>query len=115
MKTSLNSNKESRKIYGGIALVAIGSIFMLDNFGIDVPNWILSWPMLLIVIGLLSGAKHQFQKPGAFFLIALGAIFLLKKFFFISISLFPLLLIGAGLWIILKRNNYTKWSHAEQC
>ncbi|MDF3078814.1 MAG: hypothetical protein K0S09_2703 [Sphingobacteriaceae bacterium] len=115
MKTSINQNRESHKIYGGIALVIMGSIFMLDNFGASIPEWVLSWPMLLIVIGLVSGTKHQFSRPGAFILIGLGILFLLKKFFFISISLFPLFLIGAGLWIILKRHSHSVWKNTQQC
>lgn len=103
---NLIKNRNTDRTYLGLALLVVGSLFLIDNLGANLPEWLISWPMLLIVIGLVSGTKHQFRKPGAFILIALGTVFILKKFFLISISIFPIFLIGAGLWIVFKRQNH---------
>ena len=99
----------SGRIWAGIIIVAIGIILLADKLDIDwlIPRWLISWPMLLIVIGLIIGGKSNFKRPSAFILIAIGVFFLIQRFtgFNITPFLWPLLIIGVGLWILLDKRG----------
>ena len=97
---------QSSKAMTGAILIIAGSFILIDQLGFNLPDWILSWPMLLIAIGLISGVKHNFSRPGAFFMIFIGLVFLFDNYFLnVNYSIvWPALLIGAGLWMIFKRN-----------
>jgi predicted membrane protein len=85
-------------------------IRQLDFF--FVPNWLFSWPMLLIGLGLYIGAKSNFHKPSSFVLIALGTLFLIGDNIDNSGRIvFPLGIIAFGLWMILRRHHHFDKEH----
>ena len=47
----VNEAKRSKKVFGGIILICIGVLFLLDNF---LPHFHFSdyWPLILVVIGI---------------------------------------------------------------
>jgi predicted membrane protein len=101
---------------GGALLFIIGFVLLaLQLDFIFLPRWVLSWPMILIVIGLFIGFKSSFQKPSWIILILIGSVFLLDDilFFDIKVYFWPILIMGIGLWLILRpkrkylrENNY---------
>ena len=44
---------KSRPIYQGLALIAIGLIFILGNFGAFHPDWELVFALIIMVMGVL--------------------------------------------------------------
>lgn len=69
----------------------------------NISHFIFSWPMILIVIGLLllSG-----KRKGGLVLLIIGAIFILPKIIVLSVGvlfiLFPLLLIVLGIALVTR-------------
>ncbi|HEY1023838.1 MAG TPA: DUF5668 domain-containing protein [Sphingobacteriaceae bacterium] len=110
MKNLSTNGSAAGKVMTGAILIVVGGILLLDNLGTHLPDWVLSWPMLLIAIGLISGVKHQFKKPGAFVLLFIGFVFLTDRYFLpINFSIvWPAMLIGAGLWMIFRNNHSPK-------
>lgn len=114
-----STNKKSGKTVIGFILLAIGCILLLRTLDLFfLPGYLFSWPMLLIVIGLYIGARKGYQKPAPVILIALGFIFLSHRILpdlELSRFVWPMAIIGFGLWIILKPgrnqgiNNWTNW------
>ncbi len=103
------------KIIGGIFVVLAGSLFLARELGAQLPEWLFTWQMLLIAIGVVSLIKHRFRKAGSFIPIAIGGIFLVSEFYpamAIKPLLWPILIIMIGFFIIFKprRNNWRKWS-----
>jgi predicted membrane protein len=104
--------KQSRgKIVGGLLFVAIGSLFLARELGSEIPNWVFSWKMLLIGLGIVSAIKHRFMEPSWIILIGIGGAFLLNDLFpdlHIRPFLWPVLFILIGLFMIFKprRKNY---------
>ncbi len=47
--------------------------------GIGLPDWIFSWQILLIVIGIFSGLAHAFRGPGWLIMILVGTFFLMDQ------------------------------------
>ncbi|MHC2994245.1 MAG: hypothetical protein IBV53_01880 [Candidatus Atribacteria bacterium] len=92
----------------GLIIVAIGIIFIVENFtGIEVRGrvWTL-WPVILFIWGI----KEIWQDKSIFFgiiLIAIGSIFFAKYFFDFVISeniwkFWPILIIALGIDQIFK-------------
>jgi predicted membrane protein len=98
------------KILGGIFIVVIGVLFLLRESGIWLPEWLFTWQMLLIAIGLYTGIKHNFRSIGWTITVLIGFTFLIKEFapwLHIGKFLWPISIILIGIFMIFKpRREY---------
>ncbi|MBB6272241.1 putative membrane protein [Pedobacter cryoconitis] len=108
MNTKIMENNKYKnspnRIWSGLILLIIGAVFLLRNFGFDIPYWVFNWPMLLIVIGLVIGAKRRFNGGGWLIMILVGGYFTLQSIADFNLTQYY---IGAGfiilgLYLILK-------------
>lgn len=93
------------KALGGGILLAVGATLMARQLGVVFPEWLFSWPVLIIVIGIYIGARHLFRNPGWVIMVAIGSVFLLDNIYTdINITTFfwPLFIMAAGLFMIIK-------------
>ncbi|WP_299760421.1 DUF5668 domain-containing protein [uncultured Pontibacter sp.] len=99
----------SGKVLAGLLLIAVGVVILASKLNIFfLPYWVFSWQMLLIVIGLFIGFRHNFRKSGWLVLVLIGSVFLINDLFTgfnIRVYFWPILLIGIGLWVMLKPRN----------
>jgi predicted membrane protein len=113
MKTIIeNQNMQhhnSRTTVGAVILV-IGSILLINQLNLSfIPDWLFSWPMILIAIGVYSGVKHNFRNKTWFIFMLLGIAFLLENSgLFISNVIWPVALIAFGVYIIVRRSYNDK-------
>jgi predicted membrane protein len=95
----------------GLAVIALGCLFLLENFGIlDFDYTLQFWPVLLMLAGALKLAQSGDRGGKAIggLLIAFGAALILKSTGLLIISwrtLGPLVLIALGLLVIFKANH----------
>lgn len=106
------------RIVMGLILLGVGAAVLLRNANmISFPQWVFSWPMILIAIGMVSGFKNNFKKPGAFILMIIGGIFLYNEAFpgaQIDRYVFPAGIILLGLFFILKpKSSDRKWKKMQ--
>jgi len=114
-------NRRGRSVAGAILLI-VGLVLLVRQFNFFFfPDWITDWPMILIAIGLFVGAKHNFRNSSWAILIIIGVAFLLEHALPGSTHIgWPMMIIGFGLWMILRRkkvkpdnwagyNKYDKW------
>ena len=108
METIINNpNKHSGRTMAGIIIVIIGGLLLIDQFDLFfVPDWLLSWPMVLIGYGLYMGAKYNFKKPVYIWLLVMGTAFLLTD----NIDnadrvVWPIAIIGTGAWMVMKHTK----------
>ena len=87
----------------GIVLISIGGIFLLENFGIlsydfgyYFTDYIFRWQTILIVIGGIILLSTENKSPGLV-LVTIGVIGFIPE-------LWPLLLVGIGLYILYRKN-----------
>ena len=93
------------KVWAGIFIVAVGSLLLARQLGALIPEWIFSWKMLLIGVGLFMGARRAFRGAGWLIPVAIGSVFLLEDFYpelTVKAYLWPLLFIFLGLVMIFK-------------
>lgn len=127
MKHSCCSHSNTmKKIVLGLTLIAAGIIFMLDKMNLitpEVKDWLFTWPMLLMAIGVVNLFSKDSFVAGLI-LIMVGGFFLIPKIIFFPFNFFsmfwPLLLIGAGVLVILKhsfrrapRERYDYFRHSR--
>lgn len=99
--------------WGGLVVVIIGGILLAQQVGVDVPSWLISWPMLLIGIGLFIGVRHSFRNPGWIVLVVIGSVFMIDRYhhsFDVWRYFWPAFIIGIGLFMILKSRSRSKES-----
>ncbi len=95
-------------IWTGIFLLAIGGLALARSFGIPVPNWLFSWQMLLIAIGLFIGFRKGFRDGGWFVPIIVGGAFLANDYILqgdLRRHIWPLILIIVGTFFIFRPRN----------
>jgi predicted membrane protein len=115
MWRNIEKSQRRGKIMGGLLLVAIGSLFLAKELGVEIPAWIFTWKMLLIGIGLVTAIKNKFLHPAWVILVGIGVIFLLNDVFpemQIRPFLWPVLIIALGLAIVFKpRRKNMQYAH----
>lgn len=119
----LNNHSEKGRIMGGIIIIGAGIVFLLKALGVLLPSWLFTWQMLIIVIGLYSGAKKGFRTTGWLIPVAIGAFFLFNDFYGWPLKHFfwPLLLIIIGTVMIIKPkrkkhlNTYSTSHYKNTC
>lgn len=116
MNNDINLNKSPRnnRALAGLFLIALGGIYLFRQFDFFFfPNWLFSWPMILIVIGIFSGIKHNFRNPGWLIMVLIGTFFLLNHLLnFHLFLLWPVLLIAIGIHMITRKND-ERWCRSR--
>lgn len=105
---------DSRLIVGLIFLL-LGLYFLLNNFDLipfELPDYITSWQVFLILIGLLLLASRE-RQGGGIILIVVGLVFLLPEFFDVSVGevvrqFWPLALVAIGVVLLVRRSREKK-------
>jgi predicted membrane protein len=95
-------------IWTGMFLLAIGGLALARSMGAPIPNWLFSWQMLLIAIGLFIGFKKGFREGGWFVPILIGGAFLANDYILegdLRSHIWPLILIILGAIFILRPRN----------
>lgn len=105
------------RLWAGLFAILVGGVLLLDQLGFPLPDWLFSWHILLIAIGLFIGLRHNFRGGAWLILILVGSCFLIQDFYpktelrrFIG----PCVLIFIGFIIMFRpkrawRNN--EWKH----
>jgi hypothetical protein len=108
-----NTPRGNRNVTLGVILLAIGGIYLLNQIaGFILPYWLFSWPMLLMAIGFAIGVKHNFRRPGAFILVAIGAVGLTNMIVgYHLIVLWPLIFIAIGIRMVFFKDSH--WCHSR--
>ncbi len=105
----------ARHILGGIILLLIGLVFLLDNLDVLPPDFSLHdwWPLILVVIGIYQLLAYRwFSHFSSWFLIFLGVIFLFTVQHRFGLEwdniwrLWPVVLILLGFSIIFRRGHH---------
>jgi len=102
-------NNTSR-IWTGLIILGVGLVFLLKNVGVNIPQWIISWHTLLILIGLLVGYKRGFNGGGWLILVLVGGFFTVESVtnYDFSKYYFAIVFIVLGLFLIFKPKSTKK-------
>lgn len=106
--------ESSDRVWTGVVLLLVGGGLLVQKMGVELPSWLFTWQMLLIVIGLVIGVKHGFRNPTWLIMVGVGGFFLMddivtdinfKPYFW------PVMIIALGLVFLMRPKR--RW-HIEQ-
>ena len=122
-------NKRVRRRPGGrvwvpLGLVCVGGLLLVRQMGVGLPEWLFSWQILLIVIGIFSGLAHAFRGPGWLIMILIGTFFLMDQLIpgmDIHRFIWPAVIIVVGLVMLIRPKKphwmdhdwHNKWSQRD--
>ncbi|HEY6900119.1 MAG TPA: LiaF domain-containing protein, partial [Puia sp.] len=118
------SRRGPGRVWAGLFLLAVGGVLLLYQMGFPIPEWLFSWHILLIALGLFIGLRHNFRGAGWLILIAIGGIYTIQDYYpdmHLHKFIWPGILMMVGLIIILRpgRHHYRnewqqEWQNAHQ-
>ena len=102
----------------GFILIAIGTLWILDNLGAVDFSFGVWWPLILIFIGLFNLIHHQdVFNAGGWILIIVGAVFLLSNYDILGWDevwkFWPVVLIVIGFSLLFRRHEFKYWEKAK--
>jgi predicted membrane protein len=103
--TETKTESGNGRLWAGLIVVIVGLVFLAEALDVDVPDWLFSWKMLIIGIGLYVGAKQSFKPGGWLIPVAIGIVFIADEYIqdlYLKPYLIPAIIIGIGLYIIFK-------------
>ncbi len=108
MRNRARQNNDGGIIFGFVIL-AVGVLLLLKKLGFFFPDWVLSWPMILIAVGTFTLIKHEFKSFFGVVVLSLGVYFLFEREFNFDFGLqryiFPIILIAMGFYLITKKRQ----------
>ncbi len=111
IKEDIERRSQHRRMGGGgkiwvpVGLVIVGVGLLLRQLGLGIPEWLFSWQMLLITIGIFIGLSHEFRGPGWLILIMVGTFFLMDQMIpglDIHRFIWPAIIIVVGLVMLIR-------------
>lgn len=105
-----NPIQQSNNRITGLFLLIGGGALLAYKMGAPIPSWLFSWPVLLIVIGLLIAIKHRFRNNAGLIMIVIGSIFLMEHVvpnLNLHEFIWPAVIIGIGLLFIFRPHHRT--------
>lgn len=104
----------SGRVIGGIVVLMVGLAILARQAGLDLPYWLFSWPMILVVVGLYIGGRDNFRPGGWMAVVVVGAVFLADDVFdYLDLDIaryfWPSIIIAIGLYMIFKPRR-KEWS-----
>lgn len=111
-KAFMRRRKRSGSVLAGLLLMCVGTLLLARAFGVPFPEWMFTWPMIIIAFGLLAGAGNAFRDPGWIVISGVGTIFLLQRIWpgmSIHMFLWPVLIIILGFIIIVAPRRHRLW------
>jgi hypothetical protein len=100
------------RFFAGLFIVGAGVLFLAREMGVVLPEWLFTWQMILITLGVFSGLKHRFRHIGWVVMVAIGGAFMAREYlpeYDFSHYIWPAMIILVGLVIMLKPKRKNAW------
>ncbi len=100
---NVKTRKYRGNIWAGSALLLIGALLLVRQSGYPMPEWLFSWHVLLIIIGLFVGIKNRFRDFSWLIMVLIGGFFLVEHLwpgYNIKRYIWPILIIVLGVIFI---------------
>lgn len=104
-ENSRHKRQQQSKILIALFVVAFGVLYLLEESGMNIPDWIVSWETILIAAGIVHLYKCQFQCFTGYAMVGIGVAFIVDDLYpnsFDSDLIVPILVISFGLLMLLK-------------
>jgi len=103
--------KDHGRVLAGLLLLAIGCVLFIKQTGFPMPDWLFTWQMLLIVVGLFVGIRHSFRGIGWILMLLIGGINLfddIQPQYSLRNYMIPIILMALGLFFFLRPHRINR-------
>jgi len=112
MDNNQNTTKSNNngRVVAGFILILVGAAYVMRNMDFPFPDWLFSWPTILILAGFYTGVKHNFRNNGWIILTGLGLFFMVENYFpDIPTRRFfiPIFIIAVGILLIIRPRKHS--------
>jgi predicted membrane protein len=100
----IRRRRSRHHIWTGLFLLLVGGVLLMRQTGFPFPEWLFTWPSVVIAVGLFVGARHGFRDLSWLILILIGFIFLSEHIwpeFHLKQYAVPAVIITVGLIFLL--------------
>lgn len=107
METQDKKHKFNFQLAAGAAIASVGLIMLLNNLGLGIPHWVLSWHTIMLAIGLWIGYNKDFKVSGWLILVIIGGVYTLNDLPFLDLTGLKagLVFIGLGIYMLIKPSS----------
>jgi len=112
-----NPGRGNSRVWLALTLVVVGSAIFLQRMGMPMADWLFSWQMLLIVIGIFMGFSHGFRGAAWAILIIIGGFFLFDRMipgFDLHRFLWPFAIIAVGILMLVRPGRQRRWGRLSE-
>ncbi len=116
----MSTENRSRTLIFAIIVIAAGALLLLRGIGLlpwELSRALLSWQMLLIVIGLFNIFSSQ-HKVSGYILLGIGGFFMLDKYYYWDFNFWqmfwPVVLIGVGVAILINHQKKLRGDYGHR-
>jgi len=114
LERRLEGRSSKSRLLTGVLLLGIGGALLLQKMDTGLPQWLFTWPVLLIVLGLFSGVRQNFRGPGWIMMTLVGAAFLTTNLYpqlSLKQYIFPGILIIIGIAFLFRPRKHSFGEH----
>ena len=113
MKKKNQAQQRNSSAIIGLFIILFGILLLINNLvpGFYFLNRLFSWPVILIVIGVVIGHKSRYENPISYILIGIGVFFLVLRLFsvYLNAAIFwPVILIAIGFTLIINQTKRSR-------
>lgn len=106
--------RKRKKAMFGLAIVLAGTWWLFRRMDINIaPDWLFTWPVLLILFGVFQLVANAGKGLGGYILLLIGSFFLIKRELDLPITIepyfWPAVVILLGLVILFKPSGMRRW------
>lgn len=98
----------NERVLIGVVILAAAVLILMRNLGFPFPWYMFTWPMILIVVGLVQGIRDRFTNHNWWVITLVGVFFLATKIypeFRFSDFFWPVILGAIGIAVLLNRGG----------
>jgi predicted membrane protein len=109
--------RATSKVWTGLFLIVVGILLLANKMNAGIPDWVFTWPTLVMGIGLLIGVQHRFRNFIWFIPFAVGAFGLvseLKPELHLRDYTAPFVFIMLGVFFIARRNKIHQFGRRRE-
>jgi len=102
--------KNNRNTVGrGMIFLLVGAFFLLRNLDLNLPDWVMSWEILVMGIGAVIWTSSNFRNHVGLVMMLVGGAFLSRELFWFTFDItrfiWPVVLMIVGIIFIFRKNT----------
>lgn len=112
-----NYPKPTSKIWTGLFLIIVGILLLADKMNAGIPDWVFTWPVLVMGIGLLIGIQHRFKTFIWLIPFTVGVFGLTSELnpeLHLKDYTVPFIFIMLGVFFIARRNKFHQFGRRSE-